>query len=110
MRISTGSCDIDRFLGGGISTGLVWDIFGENGSGWAEESGIFPAVDIIENEKSFKVKAELAGMNPDEVDVSVTDGFLTIKGERQEEKEEKKKDYYLHERHFGSFERSFDVP
>jgi HSP20 family protein len=40
----------------------------------------------------------------------VTDGYLTIKGEKQEEKEEKKKDYYLHERHFGSFERSFDVP
>ena len=35
---------------------------------------------------------------------------LTIKGEKQEEKEEKKKDYYLHERHFGSFERTFRVP
>jgi HSP20 family protein len=35
---------------------------------------------------------------------------LTIKGEKQEEKEETKKDYYLHERHFGSFERSFGVP
>jgi HSP20 family protein len=42
--------------------------------------------------------------------VKVTNGNLTIKGEKQEEKEEKKKDYYLHERHFGSFERSFDVP
>ena len=35
---------------------------------------------------------------------------MTIKGEKQEEKEEKKKDYYLHERHFGSFERSFEMP
>ena len=42
--------------------------------------------------------------------MKVVNGNLTIKGEKQEEKEEKKKDYYLHERHFGSFERSFQVP
>jgi len=35
---------------------------------------------------------------------------MTIKGEKQEEKEEKKKDYYLHERSFGSFQRSFELP
>ncbi len=40
----------------------------------------------------------------------MADGRLTIQGEKQEEKEEKKKDYYLHERHFGSFRRSFEVP
>jgi HSP20 family protein len=42
--------------------------------------------------------------------VNVGDGNLIIKGEKQEEKEEKKKDYYLHERKFGLFERSFEVP
>jgi HSP20 family protein len=42
--------------------------------------------------------------------VKLTHGGLTIKGERQEEKEEKKKDYYLHERHFGSFERHLALP
>jgi len=40
----------------------------------------------------------------------LADGVLTIKGEKQEEKEEKKKDYYLHERSFGSFQRAFQVP
>jgi HSP20 family protein len=49
-------------------------------------------------------------MDEKNIEVKVTNGNLTIKGEKQEEKEEKKKDYYLHERHFGSFERSFDVP
>ena len=40
----------------------------------------------------------------------MADGVLTIKGEKREEKEEKQKDYYLQERSFGSFERSFEVP
>jgi HSP20 family protein len=42
--------------------------------------------------------------------VKFADGILTIKGEKQEEKEEKKKDYYLSERSYGSFQRSFQVP
>ena len=69
-----------------------------------------PAVDVIESEKAYEITVELPGMDEKSIDVKVTDGSLTIKGEKQEEKEEKKKDYYLHERRFGSFERSFDLP
>jgi HSP20 family protein len=53
--------------------------------------------------------AALPGMDEKNIEVKVVNGNLIIKGEKQEEKEEKKKDYYLHERHFGSFERSFEV-
>jgi HSP20 family protein len=69
-----------------------------------------PAVDIAESEKSYEITAELPGMEEKNIEVKVANGILTIKGEKQEEKEEKKKDYYLHERRFGSFERSFEVP
>ena len=69
-----------------------------------------PAVDLVESDKAYEVTAELPGMDEKNIDVKVTDGRLTIKGEKQEEKEEKKKDYYLHERRFGSFERSFELP
>ncbi len=69
-----------------------------------------PAVDVAESEKAFEITAELPGMDEKNIEVKVADGRLTIKGEKQEEKEEKKKDYYLHERHFGSFQRSFEVP
>jgi len=69
-----------------------------------------PAVDITETEKAYEVTAELPGMDEKNVEVHVTNGNLTIKGEKREEKEEKKKDYYLNERHFGSFERQFRVP
>jgi len=69
-----------------------------------------PAVDVAESDKAYEITAELPGMDEKNVEVKVANGNLTIKGEKQEEKEEKKKDYYLHERHFGSFERSFEIP
>jgi HSP20 family protein len=69
-----------------------------------------PAVDITESDKSYEVTADLPGMDEKNIEVKLSNGNLTIKGEKQEEKEEKKKDYYLQERHFGSFERSFRVP
>jgi HSP20 family protein len=72
--------------------------------------GATPAVDIVESDKSYDVTAELPGMDEKNIEVKLTNGNLLIKGEKQEEKEEKKKDYYLHERHFGSFERRFRVP
>ncbi len=69
-----------------------------------------PAVDVAESEKGYEIKAELPGMDEKDIEVKVTDGSLTIKGEKQEEKEEKEKDYYLQERRYGSFERSFELP
>lgn len=69
-----------------------------------------PAVDIVESDKGYEVTADLPGMDEKDIEVKVANGDLLIKGEKQEEKEEKKKDYYLHERHFGSFERRFRVP
>ncbi|HWW46953.1 MAG TPA: Hsp20/alpha crystallin family protein [Xanthobacteraceae bacterium] len=69
-----------------------------------------PAADITENDKAYEITAELPGMDEKDIEVKLVDGGLTIKGEKQEEKEEKKKDYYLHERRFGTFERSFRLP
>ena len=60
-----------------------------------------PAVDVVESEKAYEITAELPGMDEKNIEVKMTDGGLTIKGEKQEEKEEKKKDYYLHERHLA---------
>jgi hypothetical protein len=58
----------------------------------------------------YEITAELRGMDEKNIDVKFADGVLTIKGEKSEEKEEKKKDYYPSERRFGSFPRSFQVP
>jgi len=72
--------------------------------------GAVPAVDVTETDKAYEITAELPGMDEKNVEVKFADGVLTIKGEKQEEKEEKRKDYYLSERNFGSFQRAFQVP
>jgi HSP20 family protein len=69
-----------------------------------------PAVDVVEVEKAYEVTVDLPGMDEKNIEVKVADGVLMIKGEKQQEKEEKKKDYYLQERSFGSYQRSFELP
>jgi HSP20 family protein len=69
-----------------------------------------PAVDVVEKDNAYEVTAELPGMDEKNIEVKLDDGGLTIKGEKQEEKEEKRKGYHVHERRFGSFERYFAVP
>jgi HSP20 family protein len=69
-----------------------------------------PAVDFAEDDKAYRITAELPGMSEKDIDVSLSGDTLTIKGEKREEKEEKAKNYYLSERHYGSFRRSFTLP
>jgi HSP20 family protein len=69
-----------------------------------------PAVDIVEKDQAYEITAELPGMDEKNVDVKVAGGTLTISGEKREEREEKEKDYYLSERRYGSFQRTFGLP
>jgi HSP20 family protein len=69
-----------------------------------------PAVDISEDDAGYKVTAELPGMSEKEIEVVVTGDVLTLKGEKRQEKEQKEKSFYLSERSYGSFQRSFYVP
>ena len=80
--------------------------FWSRGSTWTA----VPAVDIAESDKAYEITAELPGMDEKNIEVKFADGVVTIKGEKKDEKEEKKKDYYLSERSYGSFQRSFQVP
>jgi len=72
--------------------------------------GTTPAVDVVEKDNAYQLTAELPGMDENNIEVQFSDGVLTIKGEKREEKEEKQKDYYVSERRYGSFRRSFQVP
>lgn len=69
-----------------------------------------PAVDITEKDESFEITAELPGMDQENIDLKLSNGNLIIKGEKKEDKEEKRKGYHLSERHYGSFERVFNLP
>jgi HSP20 family protein len=69
-----------------------------------------PAVDVTEDEKVYKVSAELPGMEEKDIEVTVTGDMLTLKGEKRAEKEEKSRNYYVSERSYGSFQRNFMLP
>lgn len=67
-------------------------------------------IDVRENDKEIVFEAELPGIEEKDVQVSVRDGVLSLKGEKKSERDEKKDTYHLVERSYGSFERSFTLP
>ena len=69
-----------------------------------------PRLDETEDEKAFHVQIELPGMGQEDVDITLTDGLLTIRGEKKQEEEEEGKDFYRSERSFGSFRRTLPIP
>lgn len=69
-----------------------------------------PAIDFTKRENEYELTAELPGLHEGDFDITLWDHTLTLKGEKTEEREEKEKDYYLSERHFGKFERTLKLP
>jgi HSP20 family protein len=69
-----------------------------------------PAVDVTEDDKTYKIEAELPGMDEKDIDVSVSGDVLVLKGEKHQETEEKGKNTYVCERSYGSFQRAFSLP
>ncbi|MBS0274005.1 MAG: Hsp20/alpha crystallin family protein [Proteobacteria bacterium] len=69
-----------------------------------------PAVDIAEKDKEYEITAELPGIDEKDIEVSLANGGLVIRGHEEEQKEERKKDYFLSERQYGTFERYFGIP
>ncbi len=69
-----------------------------------------PSVDISENDAEFKLVADIPGVNPDNIDISMEKGVLTIKGERNTETVEEKENFRRVERQSGTFYRRFTLP
>lgn len=67
-------------------------------------------VDVFEDKNGVTVKADLPGLNEDDIDVTLFDSTLTIRGEKKAEKEDKGENFYMMERSFGSFSRSINLP
>jgi HSP20 family protein len=77
---------------------------------WDEGTIAAPSVNVVENGSSFRIEAELAGMDPKNVEVEVSNGTLTLKGERKEEEKEDGKSYLRREISYGSFTRTVALP
>lgn len=71
---------------------------------------ILPRVDVRESNGQIVVEAEVPGLEEKDVEVTLRDGVLRIKGEKKSEREEKKDDYHLTERSYGRYERAFRLP
>jgi HSP20 family protein len=69
-----------------------------------------PAMDLLETEDHFVLRADLPGMTQDDVNIELEDNVLTVSGERKAEHEDKREGYYRVERAFGSFARSLTLP
>jgi HSP20 family protein len=90
---------------------LFDDVFGQRLARVQWTEGVWsPSVDVTEDKDSVVVKAEMPGLNKDDIKISVQDSILTLKGEKKQEKEEKETDYHRIERSYGSFCRSFQLP
>jgi HSP20 family protein len=72
--------------------------------------GFAPNMDVSETEKEVTISAELPGLEPEDINISLDHNILTVSGEKHAEKEEKDKRYYRVERSYGSFSRSIPLP
>jgi len=75
-----------------------------------QAAGWSPAIDVIQEDEDLVVRAELPGAKPEDVDIAVHNGVLTISGKLEEEREEERSGYLVRERRSGSFRRSLQLP
>ncbi|NLN70509.1 MAG: Hsp20/alpha crystallin family protein [Chloroflexi bacterium] len=84
-------------------------LYSEEGLGLGESLKL--RMDVVENDDAFIVKADMAGINPDDIEITFTDNNLTIRGEVLDEHEESQEDrYHLRERCCGTFARTISMP
>jgi HSP20 family protein len=91
----------------------LWDtfLFGRpQRRGFQEIGEWLPAVDVTETKSEIVVNAEIPGMDAKDIDISLNEGTLTIRGEKKQEREDKEEEYHLIERRYGTFTRSIPLP
>jgi HSP20 family protein len=99
----------DRFAGS-FGFPLLRRMFDIEPAGRTSFTFSAPAMDMSEDDKAYKISAELPGLDAKDVDVTISGTTLLLKGEKRQEKEEKEQNYYLSERIYGSFQRAFELP
>ncbi|MBL9096821.1 MAG: Hsp20/alpha crystallin family protein [Alphaproteobacteria bacterium] len=105
-----GTAEDDPFLAMQKEVNRLFEDFGRGSVSRFAGAEVVPRIDVAETDSAIEVTAELPGIDEKDVDVVLRDDVLTIKGEKKSEREEKKKDYHLVERSYGSFQRSIRLP
>lgn len=78
--------------------------------GRASRHAVSPATELVDCDGEYRITAEVPGMSADDIEIKLSDGMITLRGEKTEEKKEEKEDYLLSERRYGRFQRSFPLP
>ncbi len=82
----------------------------DNDAFFAKPDVAAPIVDVSEDDKAYRIEAELPGVDESDIDVTVTGNRLSLRGEKKSETEKRDKNIHMSERRYGSFERTFQLP
>ena len=107
MDLARWDRDMERMMGDFLGRKPWWP------ERWFRTEGVeltAPVVDLYEEKDDIVVKAELPGIDKDNIEVNLADHTLTIKGEKKKEEEIKEENYYRSERSYGSFVRTLELP
>ena len=105
MNRLLGSFDAEFFRSPLRRPGYEMDLFA-----WPEMALAEPPVDVTEKDNTYEITVDLPGVDENSIQIKLSDGSLLIRGEKTEDKEERGKQYYIHERRSGVFQRYFQVP
>jgi HSP20 family protein len=100
--------ELDRVFEAPFGTAFRWPSF--RGFAFPEAAKWAPEIDVFERDNRLVTKVDLPGLKKEDVKVEVTDGYLSISGERKAETEEKTDNFYRCERSYGSFYRAVPLP
>ncbi len=91
---------------------MLNDLYGDGEFSYGESLNLRMPLDVVENDDEFIVKADVAGINPEDIEITFTDNNLSIKGEVSDEREEEGEEgrYHLRERRYGTFSRTISMP
>lgn len=103
MGISSLGDRIQRVLNETLG-GLDWEYRDSAAASWV------PPVDVLEEADSIRITAEIAGVKPEDVEISLEGNLLTVRGTKQQEAEENTERVHRYERTYGAFERAFTLP
>jgi HSP20 family protein len=100
--------EVDNFFN--LAFGRLNDTNGGSGPGAHGLDGWLPAVDVYEDKDTLQVKAELAGLKKEDIEISLQDGYLVLSGERKQEEKRENGEVYRSERWVGHFHRAINLP
>lgn len=98
--------EVNRLFNGFFSERApsLWNVSG------METAGVIPSMDVSENDKAYTITAELPGIDMKDIEITVAEGYITVKGEKKAENKEEKEGYFRQERSYGSFQRTVSLP